>query len=137
MTKQRVLPYPEPGDPCNGCGDCCLNQLCPVALKVLDLTPAEADQPCPLIDWDGDVARCGVITKPEQTAPILSAIHGPEKIAQAASLVLTVGSGCTSEPDRASRKQYNMLWARHEQIKASPGYKEAHEIFPVDSMYIS
>lgn len=62
-----ALPAPSPpgyGQPCNGCGRCCLKEPCDVALEVLDLDFTRG--PCPALVHDGTVYRCGLNLHPER-----------------------------------------------------------------------
>ena len=62
---------PSLGEPCNGCGVCCLVEPCPLGM-VLSGRRAGA---CDALRWQADalVYRCGAITEPEsvlrQTLP--------------------------------------------------------------------
>lgn len=88
------LEKPAHGQPCNNCGKCCENSLCPIAERIFGAGPG----PCPalLADIkDGVVhSACGMIASPESFVPVLVALHGKEKLAAAAALVLGSGLGC-------------------------------------------
>jgi hypothetical protein len=55
-------PKPEHGQPCNGCGICCIAERCPVALLVL---PGGRGS-CAALEWDGPAGRyfCGMVRRP-------------------------------------------------------------------------
>jgi hypothetical protein len=55
-------PKPTQGEPCNGCGLCCLAERCPVALLFL---PRDGGS-CPALEWDGESGRylCGMVGHP-------------------------------------------------------------------------
>jgi len=50
---------PAFGAPCNGCGVCCLTQLCPLGM----LRYRRARGPCPALRWENDRQRyaCGML----------------------------------------------------------------------------
>jgi hypothetical protein len=61
--KLTVLPHPAKplyGTPCNGCGQCCMGQLCPPAQ---DIWPGRKG-PCPALEYEGDRFWCGIIRHP-------------------------------------------------------------------------
>ena len=81
------------GDPCNGCGLCCMAQLCPVATIALKLRPSEL--PCPaLIGGPDDTWRCGVMVEPRKWLPVRVAIYGAGVVADAAAFINGAGRGC-------------------------------------------
>ena len=96
MTAITVLPMPAYGEPCNGCGYCCREELCELALKVFEKSKLKpVDPPCPfLIERDGRT-WCGVI---EEAAK--------ENIAFGAHLAwrLGIGAGCLVVRDDNARK---------------------------------
>jgi hypothetical protein len=58
--KLTVLPHPAKplyGTPCNGCGQCCMGQLCPPASEIW---PGRKG-PCPALEYEGDRFWCGLI----------------------------------------------------------------------------
>jgi len=67
--------YPGHGRPCNGCGVCCVEELCPYALLVL-LGPVlgqrfidrdeRVEGPCEILEWDEGRAWCGLVRHPER-----------------------------------------------------------------------
>jgi len=68
MTVQTIIIHPQApakpgvGQPCNGCGICCLAETCPVArLRFL-----RRHGPCPALEWhSGDSRyRCGLLARP-------------------------------------------------------------------------
>ncbi|MCE4536103.1 hypothetical protein LXT12_02360 [Pelomonas sp. P7] len=65
MTPRRVIhihpeapPKPAPGQPCNGCGVCCLAEPCPLGV-VLSRRLRGA---CVALRWDGARYLCGALT---------------------------------------------------------------------------
>jgi len=60
-------PKPAAGRPCNGCGVCCAVETCPVARVVL----LRRRGPCPALEWQGDLYRCGLLARPRHYLPWL------------------------------------------------------------------
>lgn len=50
--------YPNP---CNQCGLCCMSEVCPAGRDFLGIYEEDRRQPCPLLRWDGDTSRCGLM----------------------------------------------------------------------------
>lgn len=70
---EQTLPKPLFGEPCNGCGFCCMRSLCPIGASVFGdpdpvvrrVFPARA--PCPaLTKRDDGSFGCGVIMHPDK-----------------------------------------------------------------------
>jgi hypothetical protein len=59
--RQEAPPKPAPGQPCNGCGVCCLYEPCPLG-SVLSRRRSGA---CAAVHWDAALARyrCGALTQ--------------------------------------------------------------------------
>lgn len=55
-------PKPALGEPCNGCGICCIAERCPVALLYLP----HGRGMCAALEWDANMRRynCGMIVHP-------------------------------------------------------------------------
>lgn len=87
-----MLDKPAYGDPCNGCGQCCMHALCPVATLALGLGPHEL--PCPALLRTGESYKCGVMIEPRKWLPVRVAIHGATAVAAAAAHIN--GAGCGS-----------------------------------------
>jgi hypothetical protein len=61
--KLTVLPHPAKpiyGTPCNGCGQCCMGELCPPAK---DFWPGRKG-PCPALEYESNRFWCGLIRRP-------------------------------------------------------------------------
>jgi hypothetical protein len=56
-------PKPTQGEPCNGCGICCVAERCPVGLLFL---PRGGGGPCAALEWDRGAGRylCGMVVRP-------------------------------------------------------------------------
>jgi len=60
---QRKAPSkPDEGQPCNGCGVCCVLETCPVAR----LRFRQVKGPCPALQWSETDSRyhCGLLLRP-------------------------------------------------------------------------
>jgi len=55
-------PKPAEGEPCNGCGICCVAARCPVAWLFLP----RGGGSCAALEWDGEAGRyrCGMVAYP-------------------------------------------------------------------------
>lgn len=93
-----VLPKPPHGQPCNSCGRCCADELCPLAGKVFrgDFH-ADLDGPCPALESDGDKRVCGLIAHPMAYAMALSLQNGVENMRNAAAHLVGAGRGCDAQ----------------------------------------
>lgn len=56
------------GAPCNGCGRCCEEQLCDMALQILDDANNETvtGPPCPFLKYHDGRSWCGVIEEADR-----------------------------------------------------------------------
>jgi hypothetical protein len=48
------------GDPCNGCGYCCITEPCGLAVQYLGATSG----PCPALEWEAGRTWCGMVRHP-------------------------------------------------------------------------
>jgi len=53
---------PAPGQPCNGCGVCCLVEPCPLG----QLLSRRRHGACAALRWEGGWYRCGALTAPAE-----------------------------------------------------------------------
>lgn len=58
----QVPDYPGYGEKCNGCGQCCLDQPCPVSRNLL----LWSDGRCTALVLDKGIYRCGMMTTPDK-----------------------------------------------------------------------
>jgi hypothetical protein len=74
MTMHRYIaihpqapPQPAWGEPCNGCGVCCLSEPCPVGI----LLSRKRRGACVALVWDGADRRyrCGMLAAPARREP--------------------------------------------------------------------
>lgn len=90
---------PTEGDPCNGCGVCCVAIPCPTAR---DMGVATFYGPCPALEWENGRSWCGLVRHPSRyiveamdlgpKAPFFDAIMGP----MFAEALGGTGGGCDS-----------------------------------------
>ena len=97
MTTRQKSPY---GKPCNGCGQCCQEELCPLGAFVF----GKQDGPCPALKFDAtEESFCGLVRSPRKYAPVKTAIHGATAMGNAALWLIGAGHGCdclaADEPD--------------------------------------
>ena len=71
MAQQQIIyihpdapPKPAEGQPCNGCGVCCLSAPCPIGI----LVSRRRQGACTAVQWSEDSQRyvCGMLTAPLQ-----------------------------------------------------------------------
>ena len=77
------------GAECNGCGGCCADQLCPLAIAVFPGWRA----PCPALEPSGEASVCGLIVDPMSYAPVRIAINGRAGLSGAAAILCGEGMG--------------------------------------------
>lgn len=86
---------PRYGDPCNRCGECCRDELCPLA----SLGFRDWRAPCPaLIEQDGRFV-CGLVVAPRRFAPTQVSRHGVSRVSSAAKTLCGIGLGCDACAD--------------------------------------
>lgn len=86
------MPMEKPayGQPCNSCGLCCENELCPLAQFVFP----RAQAPCPALESDGDRRVCGLVANPVRYAPVRTSVNGADSMRAAGLLGIGAGIGC-------------------------------------------
>src|SRR4051812_24495333 len=82
------------GDPCNGCGLCCLSEQCPISLDIFGDVGI-----CPALMDEGARWSCGLIVKPELFFPAL-----PAELSRLTALMLGQ-EGCDSVDSHADRRR--------------------------------
>jgi hypothetical protein len=89
-----MLDKPPIGAPCNGCGLCCLMEVCSSGAVMLGFTSQWGERvpgPCPALVEDGEKLVCGILQRPEH---YVRPGRGPKALRDAMSLLLGVGLGC-------------------------------------------
>jgi hypothetical protein len=85
---------PGVGNPCNGCGLCCLAQPCPLGMVVTRTTTG----PCKALVWSDEARayRCGLLTSPEH---FVKWLPGPW-VQRWAHRWIAAGQGCDAPLER-------------------------------------
>jgi len=91
-------PKPAVGTPCNGCGQCCLVEPCPLGMVV----SRKRTGACTALRWSDRQGRylCGLVAEP-------AAVLGPRwrwatpLVARLARRWISAGSGCDAELESA------------------------------------
>jgi hypothetical protein len=91
-----MIEKPPHGQPCNGCGQCCADQLCPLGEGLFG---EPWDRRCPALEPDGERFGCGLIAHPMAYAMRMTLLHGAETMAKAASYLVGAGRGCDAQLD--------------------------------------
>jgi len=94
---------PPYGQPCNNCGQCCREVLCPLAMLLFRpskfYTAPSTNSwrgPCPALDAEN---QCGAIKNPQAFSPVRTAVMGKEAMAAAAAQLVGAGKGCDAQVD--------------------------------------
>ena len=77
--------------PCNGCGVCCLAQLCPIAI---DWLPG-VTTPCPALETEDGRFWCGLIRHPSKHLGIR--FNGDSILSPMIAKGVGLGQGCSME----------------------------------------
>ena len=85
-----MLSQPARGEPCNGCGVCCLTEVCGIGVEVLGKVAA----PCPLLSTHHGRLWCRVIEEAERVNVAFGS-HMKWR--------LGVGMGCYAAPVQAPK----------------------------------
>lgn len=93
-------PKPALGQPCNGCGVCCLSEPCPIGI----LVSRRRHGPCAAVLWEAAASRysCGLASRPRAA---LGWRFAPDWLlrlfARLARRWISAGSGCDSKAQTA------------------------------------
>ncbi len=97
--RRKGLEKPLYGNPCNGCGACCMSVPCPISQAIFN-KPS-----CPALEWTGNAYTCGLFTNLSAYVPGMTA-WGGSALSQAFALLLGAGLGCDgvlTEADEIAR----------------------------------
>jgi len=114
---RQILPKPGFGQLCNGCGLCCAEEPCLLAMEL-----GFVDAPCGILEDDGDGRfACGLTTNPYQylSRPQSEKWVAIDNVGKEECLVdlekkslieyfknrLAIGCGCDSDPDRDKKNE--------------------------------
>jgi hypothetical protein len=91
-----MIEKPPHGQPCNGCGQCCMEELCPLGVGLFG-EPWE--RRCPALEPDGERFACGLIMNPMVYAMRQTLMHGKEVMSRSAAHLVGAGRGCDAQLD--------------------------------------
>lgn len=104
-----MLDRPAIGAPCNGCGLCCLREVCGAGAFTQRLTKEYGQRvkgPCPALRQDGDTISCGMVVRPKDFA---WGKGSAEDLRAAARLLIGAEAGCdewdTDDPNASQKLQ--------------------------------
>jgi hypothetical protein len=121
---------PPLGSPCNHCGQCCAERICRTGRLIL----GDVEGRCPALIEVGDDFFCGLMTRPQDYAPVKTRIEGAERMRQAAKLLIGAGLGCCARaenepkierPERLTSKQWTDSFRIWGLLKAARARSEA------------
>jgi len=105
-----MIQKPSHGSPCNGCGACCRQELCPLGAGIFRTW----EGPCPALIPEGAHFACGLIRNPQEYAPVRAAMHGTESLREAARYLVGAGVGCDTLGDgETPNLDLRRAFARH------------------------
>lgn len=84
-----MLPKPAHGGKCNGCGRCCVDQRCPLAVAVFGKGGS-----CPALEVRFPAFVCGLVENPQRYAPSIVQDFGQETASRSAAILVGAGIGC-------------------------------------------
>jgi hypothetical protein len=82
-----ALAKPPHGAPCNNCGQCCLDSVCPLGAHLFGRTVG----PCPALRPD---RKCDVVCDPKRYAPRSTLLVSAKDLADDAAVLIGAGAGC-------------------------------------------
>jgi hypothetical protein len=90
---------PRPGQPCNGCGVCCVVETCPVG-RIAFL---KKRGPCPALAWQDEAGRylCGLVQAPAAYLSWLP-VRFNNVVGRLILRSIAAGSGCDCEAELLS-----------------------------------
>lgn len=96
MHLEPTLPKPKIGEACNGCGLCCMIQVCRNGAFVQGLVKTLGDTiagPCPaLVDNKNGTYSCGVVVNPQKY--FKKSKYRPEVLSREFAKLIGAGQGC-------------------------------------------
>lgn len=101
MTLPVLPSKPRKGDPCNGCGHCCQNELCDIAERVFHqggiigrrIGGMNRPGPCPALEYTDGRSVCGIYANPQRHMPALAA-DNVDAVRRLVVWSLGFGNGC-------------------------------------------
>jgi hypothetical protein len=91
MIRTEAPPKPAAGEPCNGCGVCCLFEPCPLGAVL----SRRRRGPCSALQWDAAASRyrCGALAEPGRHLRWLPASWARRLVRR----WIAAGTGCDAE----------------------------------------
>lgn len=122
---------PAYGEPCNGCGVCCIKEQCPLSLFVFNRQPGT----CPALEDAGDRYVCGLVVNPQKYNPFRTAAVGRERMSQAAAVLVgsdaMVGCDCAEVGDVAN-EAYRTRDNTHRRYRNRSQFRKAQKTWGVN-----
>jgi hypothetical protein len=91
-----MIDKPPHGQPCNNCGQCCSEMLCPLGLALFG---GPEFRQCPALEPDGERFACGLMNNPMAYALRQTLMHGKEVMSRTAAHLIGAGRGCDAQLD--------------------------------------
>jgi hypothetical protein len=93
LIRAEAPPKPATGEPCNGCGVCCLFEPCPLGA----LLSRRRRGACAALHWDEAASRyrCGALAEPQRHLPWLPMAW----VRRLARRWIAAGIGCDADLD--------------------------------------
>lgn len=110
-----LLPKPEFGQPCNGCGICCMITQCAVSVAMFG-----EHELCPALQKAGRSFACGLMVNTADYVPDITA-WGGKTLTETFTLMIGAGIGCdgTLEDDETDEAHATMLQKAEAKIAAA------------------
>lgn len=89
---------PAYGSPCNGCGVCCKQEPCPLAVRVLRVSYESGR--CPALEHADGAYRCGLVANPAKYAKARAMVKGKKALSDGAAVLIGAGFGCDYRTSR-------------------------------------
>jgi hypothetical protein len=118
-----MLDKPKYGAPCNSCGRCCVDQLCPLGGAFFHL-PLQVGN-CPALQPHGERRVCGLVANPEAYALAATLLNGKEAMSAAAAHLIGAGHGCDASYDESERDPEVLASFRRKHQSKGPTRKAA------------
>lgn len=94
LSDLLAAPKPLMGQPCNGCGFCCVMEPCRLATELIGATKG----PCPALEYADQRTYCGLVKRP---AFYMFGAYLPEHetadVSAQFSTMLGIGMGCDAD----------------------------------------
>jgi len=106
---------PAYGSPCNNCGLCCRNELCPLGFELFGTW----EGPCPAHETTPQGFACGLVLNPQRYRRARTMSRGRAVLSQAALRLIGSGAGCDAvaegeKPDLRERDRFKAFADQHQ-----------------------